>query len=154
MRAWLTIATVMVLAVSSCAPEPVDSIDGPWVGTITTEGNVTTVVNESGSEWDGESRLIEVATIGAGASEEYVFAEPGGVATDGERIYITDRSASVVRVYDMKGQHLRDLGGRGEGPGEMNRPKGIGIAGDGRILFVTLSSGVTSSRPKSVSSTR
>ena len=134
MRTSAICVAVLAASLAACSSEPAAEIGGPWRGTITTEGNVTTVRNISGCVWDGESRLIEVATIGAGDSEEYVFAEPGGVATDGEHIYITDRAASVVRVYDMKGQHLRDLGGRGEGPGEMNLPKGIGIAGDGRIL--------------------
>ena len=133
---WASAICVAVLAASlaACSSEPAVEIGDPWVGTIATEGDVTTVVNESRSVWDGESRLIEEATIGAGDSEEYIFAEPGGVATDGDRIYVTDRAASVVRVYDMEGQYLKDLGGQGQGPGEMASPKGIGIAGDGRIL--------------------
>ena len=40
----------------ACSPEtPELDADGTWVGTITTEGNVTTVVNESGSVWGGGS---------------------------------------------------------------------------------------------------
>lgn len=134
MRSLVISALLLTALITSCTPEAVDPLGGEWRGTITTEGNVTTVVNESGSAWEGESRLIEVATVGTGDTEEYVFAEPGGVATDGEHILVTDRAASVVRVYDMQGQHLMDMGGQGQGPGEMDGPKGIGIAGDGRIL--------------------
>ena len=48
-------ASVVVLAVVACATqEPATDTDGTWVGTITTEGNVTTVVNESGSVWEGD----------------------------------------------------------------------------------------------------
>jgi hypothetical protein len=121
-------------SLSSCRSEPAGGANGPWRGTIEAEDGVTTVINESGTVWDGGSRLVEVATIGTGDSAEYIFDEPGGVATDGEQIYVTDREASVVRVYDMEGRYLEDLGGRGQGPGEMDAPKGIGIAADGRIL--------------------
>jgi len=58
----------------ACSPEPAaDSGDTTWVGTITTEGNVTTVVNESGSVWGGTARLVEEASIGlAVGPEEYI----------------------------------------------------------------------------------
>ena len=58
------LVTALILAVA-CSPESPDSSgDGTWVGTITTEGNVTTVVNESGSVWGGTATLVEEASIG------------------------------------------------------------------------------------------
>ena len=42
--------------------------DGTWVGTITTEGNVTTVINEAGSVWGGAATLVEEASIGVRGS--------------------------------------------------------------------------------------
>jgi hypothetical protein len=127
---------VLALAFAGCADPGVDLIHGPgnWTGSITVRDGVTTVLTESGTVCVGESRLIEEAEIGSGSTEEYFFTTMGGVATDGVNIYVTDRAAGVVRVYDMEGQHLGDLGGKGQGPGEMDGPKGIGIAGDGRIL--------------------
>ncbi len=54
------IAVASLFAVAACSPpEPEGAADGTWVGTITTEGNVTTVVNESGSVWGGTARLVE-----------------------------------------------------------------------------------------------
>ena len=53
------VASVALLAflatlVAGCGPpERRTTADGTWVGTIVTEGNVTTVVNESGSVWGG-----------------------------------------------------------------------------------------------------
>ena len=60
------VATVVALsAVPSCSAEaPQSSSDGTWVGTITAEGNVTTVINESGSVWGGTATLVEEASIG------------------------------------------------------------------------------------------
>ena len=48
-----------LLAAGCGAPDTTPDADGTWVGTITTEGNVTTVVNESGSVWGGTARLVE-----------------------------------------------------------------------------------------------
>ncbi len=50
--------SVVGLAVVACGnQESATDTDGTWVGTITTEGNVTTVVNESGSVWGGTARF-------------------------------------------------------------------------------------------------
>ena len=57
--------SVTALAVVACGPQesPPDT-DGTWVGTVTTEGNVTTVVNEAGSVWGGTARLVEELSVG------------------------------------------------------------------------------------------
>ena len=61
-----------LLVVAGCtSPASDQSADGTWVGTITTEGNVTTVVNESGSVWDGAATLVEDLSIGVDLGEEY-----------------------------------------------------------------------------------
>ena len=122
---------------AACAPsEPADNTsDGSWAGTITTEGNVTTVRNESGSVWVGPVELVEKASIGAeGNDREYLFGQVRALTSDGERIFVADSQAALVRVYDWNGMFQFDLGGRGQGPGEFREPKGIGIASDGRIL--------------------
>ncbi len=52
----------------ACSPVATETgSDTTWVGTITTEGNVTPVVNESGSMWGGTATLVEQASIGAEA---------------------------------------------------------------------------------------
>ena len=50
------------LSLAACATQ--EDANGAWVGTTTTEGNVTTVVNESGSVWGGTATLVEEASIG------------------------------------------------------------------------------------------
>ncbi len=77
---------ILVLAVA-CSPEaPEPNADGTWVGTITTEGDVTTVVNESGSVWGGTATLVEEASIGVDAgADEYMLGQVMGLyATDDE----------------------------------------------------------------------
>ena len=100
------------------AVEPAGT-DGTWVGTITTEGNVTTVVNESGSVWGGTATLVEEASIGVTAGEQpYMLADIASIVASEERIFLLETNPPVVRVYDMDGRHVRDIGSEGQGPGE------------------------------------
>jgi hypothetical protein len=126
---------VLLLATACSADVPESQADGTWVGTITTEGNVTTVVNEAGSVWGGNARLVEELSIGDETGEEpYLFGEVRSLGATRDRIYVLERRLALVRVYDMSGAHLFDIGGEGQGPGEFNRPWGIAIDPAGRLL--------------------
>ena len=75
MRLPAILLAVSLIAGGCSSGTPDADGDGTWVGTITTEGNATTVVNESGSVWDGRARLVEEASIGSEtAGEEYLFS--------------------------------------------------------------------------------
>jgi hypothetical protein len=67
-----------------------------------------------------------VLTLGASAADpNSQFSIVGGVAVDrGGRMYVLDSYAYRVRVYDRNGTFIRDIGRRGEGPGEFRRPRG------------------------------
>ncbi len=135
LRSILAVSAIL-LAVVACGPqESATDTDGTWVGTITTEGDVTTVVNESGSVWGGTARLVEEASIGtAEGSEEYLLGAITSIAASEDSIYFADIQAVKVRAYDLDGVHLRDIGGRGPGPGEFQRPWDVAIHRDGSIL--------------------
>ncbi len=127
--------TLLLLAVLACASDHRDAAsDGTWVGTITTEGNVTTVVNKSGSVWGGTARLVEEASIGVDVgAEEYMLGSVGALwATDSE-IYVIDRQAPAVRVYDWDGRYSRDVGAPGQGPGEYIRPSSVYVDPSGLV---------------------
>ncbi len=107
-------AALLVATSAACAsPAPDARSSAAWVGTITTEGNVTTVINESGSVWGGMARLVEEASIGVEAGpEEYMFGNVTAVwGTDG-RTFVLDPQIPAVRVYDLAGSHLFDIGRR------------------------------------------
>ncbi len=141
-RSILSLALLLVLG--ACTPAgPEDPVgagtaaETAWVGTITTEGNVTTVVNESGSVWGGPARLVEELSIGVETgAEEHMFGDIAGLAADEDRIFVLDSQLPALRVYDMEGRHLRDLGGEGDGPGEFRRPRYVAVADDGTILVM------------------
>ena len=68
------ILMLALLAAGCGAPDSAPDTTGAWVGTITTEGNVTTVINESGSVWGGTATLVEEASIGVEIGEDpYMF---------------------------------------------------------------------------------
>ena len=51
-----------------------------------------------------------------------------------DRIYVLDNQIATVRVYDLAGRHLMDIGGRGQGPGEFMFPEHLAIDPDGTIF--------------------
>jgi len=127
----------LMIAATACGGSGATGSDGTWVGTITTEGNVTTVVNESGSVWGGAARLVEEASIGVEAGpKEYMLGGTGGLYATASEIYLVDASASKVRVYDYQGTHLRSFGREGQGPGELQYPYFIVVGSAGRV-YVT-----------------
>ena len=137
-------ASALALALVACGPqESATGADGTWVGTITTEGNVTTVINESGSVWGGTATLVEEASIGVDAGpDEYMLGDVIGVTASNEEIFVLDGQVLTVRVYDWEGLHLRDIGREGQGPGEFTNPQSLARGPDGR-LFVEDSNRVT-----------
>ena len=135
MRSRAALALLVVLAACSSAPEAPDT-EGTSVGTITTEGNVTTVVNESGSVWGGEATLVEDLSIGVDiGADEYMFGWIRNIYVAHGRIYVTDSQVPAVRVYDLDGQFIRNIGsGPGQGPGEYESPAMVNGTADGTIF--------------------
>ena len=134
--------SVVALALAACATqEDTAEGDGDWVGTVSTEGNVTTVRNESGSVW-GSVELVEEASIGTlDGNDAYVFAQVASLVADDRRIYVLDRVATIVRVYDLAGRHLFDIGGPGDGPGEFRRPWVLGLTNEPRLIVRDIGQG-------------
>lgn len=112
------------------------SVDGTgdWVGSVSTEGNVTTVRNEAGSKWGGPATLVEEASIGVDVGPpEYMFGSPFGLFATEDEIYVIDTQVPALRVYDWNGVFLRQIGGVGQGPGEYERPGAVLVGVDGRV---------------------
>ncbi len=135
LRSFVAVSVVAFLAVA-CGQEPATESDGTWVGTITTEGNVTTVLNETGSVWGGTATLVEEASIGVDSGpDEYMLGEVVGVAATGDKIFVIDGQLPAVRVYDHQGRHQYDLGAQGQGPGEFRYSSSVAVAADGRVFL-------------------
>lgn len=80
-----------------------------------------------------------VGQIGRGKAEI-----PGAIAIDRRRqqLYVicgaTQKTEHRIEVFSLKGEHLRTIGRRGEGPGEFNFPSSLAVAPDGNLYVVDM----------------
>jgi hypothetical protein len=97
----------------------------------------TVVVRAGAPElWPDTARLVEELRIGVVEGlPEYTFGVVRNVAVDATgNIYVLDAAIAGVLVYDPEGRHLRTIGQRGEGPGELSNPWGMAMLPDARLL--------------------
>jgi hypothetical protein len=138
-RAIIVVSALALTAVGCSGQEEAGSPDANWAGTVTTEGSVTTVVNESGSVWGGKGRLVEVSAIGVEAGpDEYMLGYINSMFANDERIVLLDEQADTVRVYDRAGRFLFDVGAQGQGPGEFTTPMILTMDAAGRIYVLDM----------------
>jgi len=96
-----------------------------WEGSIEKKNNVTIVKNPSKPLYS-ESVISfgEDLSIGSkDGAEEYIFSRIGDIEVDDKgNIYVIDILDAQIRVFNEKGVYLNTYGGKGQGPGEMQRP--------------------------------
>lgn len=72
-----------------------------------------------------------------------VLPNPGGIAADGERLYITrfpasrmmkDKTPDRVSVYAQDGKFIREWGSSGTDDGQFDFPGGVAISKDGKVF--------------------
>lgn len=130
--------TIPVLILASCTSACGNGGDNAWGGTVDTLESGTVVVhNLTRGLWTPASawRLEPVVRIGALDGEEpYVFGWVADVELGPDSaVYVLDRQAAEVRVFDLGGRHLRTFGGPGAGPGELERPYAMTFDDEGRL---------------------
>lgn len=126
----LLISAFMLLV--SCGKEKAE-----WKGTIEEENGVTVVMNPKEPMYGEEVlSLEEELSIGEKeGSEEYMFSQIIDLGVDDEeRMYVLDFQEAQIKVFDRKGDYLRTIGKRGQGPGEIQRPMNLVITSKGQIL--------------------
>jgi hypothetical protein len=139
LRPILAVSVVAFAAFACASQEGPAGPDGAWIGTVTTDGDVTTVVNEAGSVWVGTATLVEEASIGVETGEApYLLGTVSALSAHDDRIFLLDGQVPVVRVYDFNGSWLHDIGRTGQGPGEFGEgvtgsPVGLATDPDGRV---------------------
>ena len=114
-----------------------DAKDG-WKGTIEKgPGGVTLVRNpergawREGEGWTAEEDLRIGIAEGTGPT---LFGDVAAVEVDSAgRIWVLDRQAKELRVFDARGKYVRTVGREGGGPGEFRDPIGLAWAPDGTL---------------------
>lgn len=127
------LAAATALGLCACGSDYSPSGPATVVETI---GDTTVVRTLSGSVWGADARLVPEVSIGElDGLDKYLFGAVASLAVDDDRnVYVLDRQAHHVRVFDADGAHLATLGGKGEGPGEFAFPEAIAVLPDGRLL--------------------
>lgn len=116
------VAMTTVLVLGGCG-EHASSGHRGWEGQVRDSAGVTVVENVGASSvGQGPFRVREVAVVGGaddldGPDLGYVV----DVTLDGDTLYVLDAFAQTVSVWGPSGRHLRNVGGPGEGPGELSR---------------------------------
>ena len=133
--ALLLVMSILVMASSGCSTG--STAEGRWQHEITTDGSRTVVHTFSGSIWGGTGRLVEEASIGAtDGPDEYLLGSVQSLYAGNDQILVLDRQVPTLRVYDMEGRHIRDIGRKGGGPGELESPRSVLLdPSDGRIFI-------------------
>ncbi len=84
-------------------------------------------------EFDAEGNVLR--TFGEG-----YLLNPEGIATDGARVWVTDRARDRVEVFvrreDGTLEHERGFGERGLGRAQFHDPRGVAVLADGRIVVI------------------
>ena len=109
-----------------------------WKGTIEEANGVTVVKNPNEPFYDEDIfSLKEDLTVGEKEREDYVFYQARDVEADSEgNIYVLDIGDKQIKVFNKKGQFLRVISRKGQGPGELVSPIDIYI--DERdLIYVT-----------------
>ena len=131
-------ALTIVIAATTIGLAACGSDTGPAGPSVEVEtiGDTTIVRTLTGSVWGAEATLVPEVSIGElDGPEEYLFGRIGSLAVDNDRnVYVFDRQAHHVRVFDDEGVYIGTLGRRGEGPGELGRAGAIAVLSDGRLL--------------------
>jgi len=138
------VAAVLLMA-AACGPSSPaeDPAASGWQGTTVQEGSTLTVRTTGGSVWASEGRLIEEAAIGTETrGENDLLGQVYGIDATADRIFILDPIFFTIRVYDLAGDHIMNIGQRGQGPGELLSPTDMGIDPTRGHLIVRESGGV------------
>ncbi len=110
---------------------------GEWQYEETIEGDVRTIRTLSGSVWGGEVRLVEEASIGVlEGADEHMFGDIRSLWQHEGRLFVLDSGVPALRVYDLEGSYMQDIGGSGSGPGEYLRPRSIAVSPVDGTIYV------------------
>jgi len=82
----------------------------------------------------GKISLELLRTWGDDSEKDHIFKAPVDIALDkNDNVYIVDSALHCIKVFDSGGRFIREIGRRGQGPGDTLAPSHIAIAPDDTI---------------------
>ena len=130
--------TALALLLCTAAMACADGEHG-WTGVMSDSAGITMVANTNAGIWaPGEEwTLAEELRIGAQEGPpEYQFGSVHRIAVDSRnRILVLDGMEQHIQVYSPEGVYQQTIGGRGEGPGELQAAMFL-LIGPGDTILV------------------
>jgi len=111
-----------------------------WRGAIEEENGVVVVKNPKEPMYrEDVFNMVEELSIGeTEGKQEYILYRILMDVDEYENIYILDVAAPSIRVFDEKGNYIRTIGKKGQGPGEMLNPRSIQVTPQNEIMIYDL----------------
>jgi len=134
-----SVLMIALALLTSLAAAAVLSAQEKWKGTIVKEGDVTVVKNPKEPLY--KTPVLELkedlSLGGPEAQGDYAFGEARAFVVDDEgSIYVLDTKSDHIKVFDRSGKYVRTIGRKGQGPGELGRPRMLSINRAGGELAV------------------
>lgn len=138
MRLLVTILAATALLLPSCR-KGTDDVRGASVRMETVNG-VTLVHNPAVPLHPEKSvRFEEEVAFGGEETGPGAVLKPGQYAIDGRnRVYVYESGEGVIKVFGEDGRFVRNVGRKGQGPGEFAQVYFLGFSPDGRLLVTDI----------------
>ena len=107
-----------------------------WDGKIEYENGIKVIKNPENPVY-GKIKfdLVEDLSIGNEENENYMFYSLTSLAVDDKgNVYVLDSGNCRVQKFDSKGNYIKTIGRKGQGPGEFERPERIFV--DEKNIYV------------------
>lgn len=131
MRRTLFVFSISILLISfACSKKPesearVEIIDG------------VEHVHNTGTPLHPDKSVTFEEELSIGGEEyDMLFRPQRFIVDQNENIYITDYQDQSIKVFDPKGEYIRTIGKKGEGPGEFTFVGHLTVLPDGRLLVM------------------
>ncbi len=114
----------------------------PWDVAVDGDGNiyVADTWNHRIQKFDAQGHFllswgkVGQSTAGSSPGQQGIFYGPRGVAVDAQgQVYVADTGNKWIQVFDRDGHFLREFGGGGAEPGQLNEPVGLAVDDDGNV---------------------
>jgi hypothetical protein len=133
----MLVLSLLSLLATGCT----DAADGEWTGSIDTLANgAVRVSNPGAGVWDaaGGGHLEPVLALGElEGPPATMFESISGLQVDAAgRIYVLERRANELRIFDADGTHVRTVGRSGGGPGEYSNANGLVWMADDTLVVI------------------
>ncbi|MFC1660944.1 hypothetical protein ACFL3S_05750, partial [Gemmatimonadota bacterium] len=114
------------------SPRPSAEVrDSAGVTIVENRGSVV----PGGGEWDLSTEPSLVIGSFEGPEEAQLYRVRGGLRLPDGRFVVANEGTWELRIFGSDGSHLGSMGGEGEGPGEFNSVRLLGLLGDSLLVL-------------------